>query len=613
MAQRCFKVAGVGLLLRVALALTVTLGACASGTAQAQLAPAPGAWDRFAQPLREANPSENGEDGVEVVVTPGGETVAAWFEYRSVEDGAVWRGVVQRPGQPPGEPFELATGVSNIQLGLSGNGRTLAVWTTHRDSKVMVSERPAGGTFGVPVELGEASNDGVYLGVSSGGDATVAWSERDFQANQQDLPSISRSLGAASTTWSEPRPLPGGAKPGLMALGDHGELAVAWREWSPGSPSRIKVVSRASDGKVSPAQEVGGDELRGLRLHAAGDGRFTISALRESPSAPDGERASLWMAGGTPGEPLGPGRLLPASDLPWQDYALGVARGGRITLAYTPAGKCEGHVLAGPTVDHLALVRRFATRTCAVNPVIAQSPDGHVTISFRVERDPRAFRFPPTPNQTFENPGDLTVAASRIGDSPFGPVQDLRPGCEPLEQIHMATNDQGRTAAVIFDHGRRLLTAYSPSAGGQSGRCLEPALYEQEIPADDCRFGCKGPIPVVVPSAAVAVKSLVLERASVTRSASRRTATLRLRSVRSLRLSFAGTLAPRRGRLVAQGRRRARVRAGLTTIRIALRATPTRRARASRRSPLVLRVSVKAVDARGKPVRRIFTAPVPAG
>lgn len=170
---------------------------------QAASRPAGGSWG--APTDLSAAGEEAGEP--EIAVDPSGDAVAVWTReegfYSTVE-------TVGRPaGGTWGAPVELsAPGVADFgpQVALDAAGTTVAVWERHdaRGELVEAAVRPPGGGWGAPVELSSPAEntERPEVAVDPAGDAVAVWSRHD--GGEYVAQAASRPAGGS---WGAPTDL----------------------------------------------------------------------------------------------------------------------------------------------------------------------------------------------------------------------------------------------------------------------------------------------------------------------------------------------------------------------------------------------------------------------
>ncbi|MDH4053152.1 MAG: hypothetical protein OEU93_16395 [Rubrivivax sp.] len=197
-------------------------------------------------------------------VNGNGHALLAWnatgtVRYAERVKGGAW----QRPGPVPGG----STGAGPVALAIGNNEVAAIAYTTaptrYTPSKLMVSLRAAGGSFGDAVEPvpGVVAGE-LRLGVACDGSVTLLWSDANGVW-------ISSHVGTGGTgacdgqpgvgPWSPPRLLSQGrsgtALPDL-AVNDAGAALAVWQEGAAGNPSAIGAAVREAGADWAPAQTI---------------------------------------------------------------------------------------------------------------------------------------------------------------------------------------------------------------------------------------------------------------------------------------------------------------------------------------------------------------------
>ena len=189
--------------------------------------------------------SNPGAAGVDVAVDAQGNAVAAWTRR---DDTNVQR--VQAAFRPAGGSFGAAQTIGTTQsyffgifgpladVAMDAAGNAVLVWPTTKNGFTVVqsSVRPAGGSFGAPVDLttDDQSAFDPRVAMSAGGEAIAVWTRSngtDTIAQASRKPAGSTSFGPP-TNLSQPGPAAasaeGNASNARVALNDQGAAAVTW-------------------------------------------------------------------------------------------------------------------------------------------------------------------------------------------------------------------------------------------------------------------------------------------------------------------------------------------------------------------------------------------------
>lgn len=157
-------------------------------------------------------------------------------------------------------------GAGPVALALGNSGAAAVAYTTvatrYTPSRLMVSLRPAGGSFGAAVEPAPGSVAGtVKLGIACDGSVTLLWSSASA-IWASTLAGTGRSSSACdgqpgSGPWGAPVQLSnahvGAALPDLV-VNDAGAALAAWQEGAPGNPSAVVAAYRPAGGSWEGAQ-----------------------------------------------------------------------------------------------------------------------------------------------------------------------------------------------------------------------------------------------------------------------------------------------------------------------------------------------------------------------
>lgn len=193
---------------------------------------------------------------------------------------ATWSTPVTLAGAHPLSPPVVAVSehgdavIAWIDLKLSGEREI--------SSNVMVSRRPAGGTFGAPQRLESEKRSSVadvFAGVSASGEAIVAWTSRAASSGTSDS-DASRSLFAAIA----PAAVPFGA-PARVGTGTNAALAVA--------PDGRALLAAAGENEVRVAERAPGQGFA-APVHA-GDAPDLIGVFPAVALRPDGGAVVAWQ------------------------------------------------------------------------------------------------------------------------------------------------------------------------------------------------------------------------------------------------------------------------------------------------------------------------------
>ena len=153
-----------------------------------------------------------------------------------------------------------------VAVAIGRGGLAAAAWTTvatrYEPSRLMVSLRPAGGTFMPAVEISPGTVAGaIKIGIDCAGSVTVLWST-SVGLNASTLPANPPPSGGCNGTpgtgsWTAAtqvsNPGTGAGLPDLV-VNDAGAALAVWQEGAPGHPSSIGAAYRpAGDAWQAPA------------------------------------------------------------------------------------------------------------------------------------------------------------------------------------------------------------------------------------------------------------------------------------------------------------------------------------------------------------------------
>lgn len=160
------------------------------------------------------------------------------------------------------------TGAGPVALAIGNSGAAAVAYTTvatrYTPSRLMVSLRPAAGSFGAATEPVPGTVAGVIkLGIACDGSVTLLWGDASALW-ASTLAGTGRSPGACdgqpgSGAWSVPAQLSnahvGAALPDLV-VNDAGAALAVWQQGAPGNPGSIVAAYRPSGGSWEAAQTV---------------------------------------------------------------------------------------------------------------------------------------------------------------------------------------------------------------------------------------------------------------------------------------------------------------------------------------------------------------------
>jgi hypothetical protein len=163
-----------------------------------------------------------------------GDSVAAWVAQDPTQSGG---DVVKASTHALGGQWQPAsvlgyTGSNGPAVAIDGQGLATVAW--EHSGKVMVADAPAGGSWSKPVVLNPASSgatstsDGETPGIAvdAAGDVSVVFDTEVSSSPAYDIWWVQRPAGGS---WSAPRNIGGSAYPGVQLAADaRGDLAAYW-------------------------------------------------------------------------------------------------------------------------------------------------------------------------------------------------------------------------------------------------------------------------------------------------------------------------------------------------------------------------------------------------
>jgi hypothetical protein len=209
---------------------------------------------RVARDAKAGNPS--------VAVAADGRVAVAWTSQEPSGESAPttparMRVAVRDRGKPFGKPILLGRNdqsnaygsipSESVRAEALPNGSFELVWVGEEQDKTVIrAAQTAGATIGPIQSLSDPTRNagGPQVAVGKGGDATVAWSDRDDQADTVDLAAALQPAGA--TAFGPREQLAPGrsfSAGGPIAINPvDGRITAAWEEW----PNGVFTASRAS-------------------------------------------------------------------------------------------------------------------------------------------------------------------------------------------------------------------------------------------------------------------------------------------------------------------------------------------------------------------------------
>lgn len=201
-----------------------------------------------------------------VTMNARGNALAAWnatgiVRYAERVKGGTWLPSSNVPGGREGAgPVAAAIGASEVAA---------IAWTTvatrYTPSRMLLSLRPAGGTFGTALEPVPGVRAGALdLGIACDGSITLVWSDIVGVRTSTLAGSGESAAGACDGQpgggpWSTPLTLSAGFAGAALAdlvVNDAGAALVVWQSGAPGQPSAIGAALRPAGGAWEAAQTV---------------------------------------------------------------------------------------------------------------------------------------------------------------------------------------------------------------------------------------------------------------------------------------------------------------------------------------------------------------------
>ena len=203
--------------------------------------------------------SAAGQDAETPVVTtcPDGSTIVVWIR----NDGN--HNTVQAAIRPPGggafgTPIDLSTpgqNASDPDVATGADGTTTAVWQRYNGANTIVqaATRPAGGTFGTPVDLSTPGQDAGYPDVAIAPDGTTTAIWQRYNGSNTIVQAATRVPGGAFGTPVDLSTPGESAYEPAVATGPDGTTTAVWDRYD-GSNTIVQAVSTAQP--VFPLQVV---------------------------------------------------------------------------------------------------------------------------------------------------------------------------------------------------------------------------------------------------------------------------------------------------------------------------------------------------------------------
>ncbi len=209
-------------------------------------------------------PGPGAVGGVDVATNAAGDAVAVWTRQDDAGNG-----IVQAASRPAGAaafaPYAdvsvAGRNADSPQVAVDGAGNAVAVWMRNDGTSFVAqaASRPAGGSFGAPVDLSLAGGEGwaPQVALNPAGDAVVAW-RRSNGTNTIVQAAVRRAGAAAFAPTTDLSPAGRDATDPQIGVDAHGDALVAWRR---SNGTNTIVQAAGYDGS--------GPQLRGLSVASA--------------------------------------------------------------------------------------------------------------------------------------------------------------------------------------------------------------------------------------------------------------------------------------------------------------------------------------------------------
>jgi hypothetical protein len=422
-------------------------------------------------------------DDPALAMNPAGNAIAVWSLERSDDQ------VVQAMDRPAGGSFGAAVDVSPAgeqafrpDVAMNAAGEVIVTWSRHDGSasSVHASVRPAGGSFGAPVDLSTPGQDADFsqVALDQAGDAIVVWKRNngDDRITQAAFRPAGGSFGAPvdlsvpSTNDFDPQ----------VAMDQVGNAIVAWERFN-GNETLVQGATRPAGGSFSAPFDLsapGGDALSPkLAMNPAGDA-FVVWYRGDDTQSIVQARAR--PAGGSFGAPVD----LSPPDVDSFEPVVAMDQAGDAIAAWSHFDSCCNIVVQAAAYADRPTVPSTTTRPTTISPRPASPPA-------LPELSPdNAFRFPRVRARkagltfVFDFPGAGTLDALATTRKLGAHTAVLRPGPHrtAVGRLHASAQGPGprRLRLRINRRGRRILAirhrlpvrlslVFTPT-GGQSSR-----------------------------------------------------------------------------------------------------------------------------------------------
>ena len=153
-------------------------------------------------------------------------------------------------------PQDVSAIGANPHVAVDGQGNAVATWSRNNPNVVQAATRPAGGAWGAPQDLGDASiNASPQVALDSQGNAVAIWRYNNI------VQTATRPAGGA---WGITDGWGGGqtTETPQVALDSQGNAVATWHRYEPTGPmsysSFVQAATRPAGGAWGAAQSIGG-------------------------------------------------------------------------------------------------------------------------------------------------------------------------------------------------------------------------------------------------------------------------------------------------------------------------------------------------------------------
>ena len=222
-------------------------------TVQAAIRPPGGG--AFGTPIDLSTPGQNASDP-DVATGADGTTTAVWQRYNGAN--TIVQAATRPAGGTFGTPVDLSTPGQDAgypDVAIAPDGTTTAIWQRYNGSNTIVqaATRPAGGTFDTPVDLSTPGQNAFQPQITTGPDGTTTAVWRRFDGANTIVQAATRPAGGAFGTPVDLSTPGESAYEPAVATGPDGTTTAVWDRYD-GSNTIVQAVSTAQP--VFPLQVV---------------------------------------------------------------------------------------------------------------------------------------------------------------------------------------------------------------------------------------------------------------------------------------------------------------------------------------------------------------------